>query len=76
MASGRLNTIHPIMQFDVMRSRKPRGSNAKQILTSTNLWVEFMLQVIQGYGYNFILDHWSTICTNFVSMIWGIVSMG
>jgi hypothetical protein len=37
MASGKLNIAHPILQFDVLHSRKSWGSNAKQKSTFTNL---------------------------------------
>jgi hypothetical protein len=37
MASGGLNTAHPILLFDVLRSKKPQGLNVKQISTITNL---------------------------------------
>jgi len=30
MNSGILNATHPIMQFNVLHSKKPQGSNAKK----------------------------------------------
>jgi hypothetical protein len=37
MGNGGLNVAHPILLFDVLRSRKPWGLNVKQISTFTNL---------------------------------------
>ncbi len=31
MASGGLNATHLVLQFDVLRSKKPHGINAKKI---------------------------------------------
>jgi hypothetical protein len=37
MANGGLNVAHPILQFDVLRSRKPWGLNVKKKSTFTKL---------------------------------------
>ncbi len=69
IGNGGLNVAHLIQLFDALPSKKPRGLNVKQKTTFTNLYVEFLLHVTQGFGYNFILDHWNTIFTSFVLMI-------
>jgi hypothetical protein len=46
MANNILNATHPILQFNVLHSKKPLGPNAKQRSTFTNLYVEFLLHVI------------------------------
>jgi len=69
MGSGRLNVAHPILLFEFLHSIKPQGLNVKQISTFTNFQVELLFHVTQGFGYNFILDHWNTIFIGFVSMI-------
>jgi hypothetical protein len=45
MANGELNVAHPILQFNVIGSRKPWDSNAKQISIFTNLYVELLFHV-------------------------------
>jgi hypothetical protein len=37
MVNGRLNVAHPILQFDVVPSKKPWGSNEKQKSIFANL---------------------------------------
>jgi hypothetical protein len=37
MANGRLNATHPVLLFDVLHSKKPRGLNVKQRSTFINL---------------------------------------
>jgi hypothetical protein len=75
MASGILNVAHPIMQFNVLHSKKPLGSNAKQGSTCIDLYEELFLHVIQVFGLNITMDHSNTISIGFVLMISIIASM-
>jgi hypothetical protein len=76
MAIGILNIAHPILQFNVLHSKKPWWSDAKQISTFTNLKVELLLHVIQVFRYNITTDHLSIISIGFVQMTLTVVLMG